>query len=203
MEKETPKKRSYTVPILLILLTFSLIGNVFFYSQDLQNGQDTKQRDGQSIINHGLAAKAHVDAALDVLNGLASSTTADRAAKLYELGQSSAGQVDLMLFIGDARRHTVSPAISNDESVKALQALNSQIAAIGGMTGELTAEDNQLIQSVQSLYSKLKEQLASFKLESGDKLVEMSVLTGGSWVDTGLALEQAIVEAQSGAASNG
>ncbi|MBD3917949.1 hypothetical protein H8B09_04220 [Paenibacillus sp. PR3] len=203
MEKETPKKRSYTVPILLVLLTFSLIGNVFFYSQDLQNGQDTKQRDGQSIINHGLAAKAHVDAALDALNGLASSTSADRAAKLYDLGQASASQVDLAFFIDDARRHTLSPPIKDEQSEKALQALNSQFAAIGTITGELTAEDKQSIQSMQALYSKLKKQLASFKLESGDKLVEMSVLTGGNWVDTGLALEQAVVEAQTGTSSNG
>lgn len=198
MEKEMPKKRSYTVPILLVLLTFSLIGNVFFYSLDLQNGQDTKQRDGQSIINHGLAAKAHVDAALDALNGLAASTAADRAAKLYELGQASAGQADLALFIDDARRHTVSPSIEGELSGKALQALNSQFAVIGSITGELTSEDEQLIQSMQALYSKLKEHLASFKLESGDKLVEISMLTGGSWVDTGLALEQAVVEAQLG-----
>ncbi|GMK40078.1 hypothetical protein PCCS19_31330 [Paenibacillus sp. CCS19] len=202
MEMETPKKRSFTVPVLLILLTFSLIGNVFFYSQNLQNGQDKKQSDGQAIINHGLAAKAHVDAALNALGGFETSTTADRAALLYKLGQASAGQADLFKFIEDARTHTVSPSITDEDSLKALQALNSQFAAIGAMTGELAAADKEAIQSLQSLYAKLKDQLASFQLESGDKLVEMSVLTGGSWVDSGLALEQAIVEAQSHTASN-
>ncbi|PWV95401.1 hypothetical protein DFQ01_1273 [Paenibacillus cellulosilyticus] len=203
MEMNTKKKRSYTVPVVLIMLTFSLIGNVFLYSQHLQNGQDKKQADGLAIINDGLAAKAHVDAALNALNGLEASTAADRPELLYKLGQASADQVDLLAFIVDARKHTLSPTISDEQSVNALQALNSKFAAIGAMSGELTAEDKQAIQSLRTLYSKLKEQLASFKLESGDKMVEMSVLTGGSWVDIGLALDQAIVDAQAGAASNG
>lgn len=200
---ETPKKRSYTVPVLLVLLTFSLIGNVFLYAKHLQDGQDAKQSDGRSIINHGLAAKAHVDAALNALGGFETSTTADRAARLYKLGQASAGQVDLLLFIADARRHTLSPSISDEDSEKAMQSLNGEFAEIGGMTGELTTENKQSIQSLRTLYGKLKEQLSSFQLESGDKLVEMSVLTGGSWVNIGLSLEQAIIDAQDVAAANG
>lgn len=203
MEMETKKKRSYTVPVLLVLLTFSLIGNVFLYSQHLQHGQDTKQADGQAIINHGIAAKAHVDAVLNALNGLEAVTAAERSEKLYKLGQASTGQVDLLGFILDAHHHTIAPSTTDDETVQALEALSGKLAAISAQSGELSAEDQQSIVSLQALYSKLKEQLASFQLESGDKLVEMSVLTGGSWVGIGLALEQTITGVQSGTTSNG
>jgi hypothetical protein len=203
VELETKKKRSYTVPVLLILLTFSLIGNVFLFSQHLQSGQDTKQADGRAIINHGLAAKAYVDTVLNVLNELEASSAANRPALLYKLGQASANQVDLLFFIDDARRHTITPSLTDEGLTNALQALNGKLAAIGGMAGELTAENKQAIQALQTLYKKLKEQLSSFKLESGDKLVEMSVLAGGSWVDIGLALEKSIADAQAGAASSG
>jgi hypothetical protein len=169
----------------------------------LQNGQDTKQADGKAIIDHGLAAKAYVDAVLNELNGLDASSAADRPALQYKLGQASAGQADLLFFINDARRHTITPSLKDEELTNALQTLNGKLAAIGAIAGELTTDDKQAIQALQTLYKKLKEQLSSFKLESGDKLVEMSVLTGGSWVDLGLALEKALVDAQVGAASSG
>ncbi|MFF2481974.1 hypothetical protein [Paenibacillus sp. NPDC058071] len=63
-QRNEPAKRSLALPITLVLLVFSLIGNVFFYSQYLQNKQEAKFRSGQHVIETANAAKTQYEAIL-------------------------------------------------------------------------------------------------------------------------------------------
>ncbi|MNG27996.1 hypothetical protein D3C84_1131880 [compost metagenome] len=44
----------------------------------------------------------------------------------------------------------------------------------------------------------MEQILSGFKLETGDKMVEMSAQTGGQWVELGLRLQETLVKAKIG-----
>ncbi|GGG56210.1 hypothetical protein GCM10010918_06450 [Paenibacillus radicis (ex Gao et al. 2016)] len=70
MEEQAAGKRSLALPITLVLLVFSLIGNVFFYSQFLQGKQDTRYRTGQHIIETAVLTKVQYETLLNEANRL-------------------------------------------------------------------------------------------------------------------------------------
>lgn len=194
METESKKKRTYTVPVLLVLLTFSLIGNVLLYTLKLQNTQDDRQAKGEAIIHSGLGAKAHVQEVLPALDKLAASGSAEeRAAILYGLGHSFTGAEHVVAFILAAEEHAVPRQPKEDRAASvSLDAIGSALAAVGVYSGTLSSKDSEYVNKVKALYTALNEQLADFSLDPNDKMVAMAAQTGGAWVDSGLKLRKAI-----------
>lgn len=195
---ETTKKRSYTVPVLLVLLTFCLIGNVLLYSMKLQNGQDDKRAEGERIIASGIAAKAHVRSVAALLGQLAASAdSADRTATMYALGQAFQNASELPAFIEAAETRTLAerqPAVRSAAAF--VTETERALSAIGSHAGPLTEKEKADVAAIAEPYTQLSAALESFDLNASDKMVAMSAQSGGSWVELGLKLQQIIDQAK-------
>ncbi|EFM12756.1 conserved hypothetical protein [Paenibacillus curdlanolyticus YK9] len=194
MNKETTKKRSYTVPVLLVLLTFCLIGNVLLYSLKLQNGQDDKRAEGEAIIAAGMEAKQHVQLVAASLGQLAASTdAADRTATMYALGQAFQHAPKLSVFIEAAQARTLPPHKPAVQTAEAFVADAEQsLSKLGTHAGALTEQEKRYVASLADAYKQLGAILESFDLNPTDKMVAMSTQSGGSWVEIGQKLQQII-----------
>lgn len=202
MNKETATKRTYTVPVLLVLLTCSLIGIVLLFSLNLQHGQETKRQDGEAVIAAGQAAKVHILEAASALDELASSSdTADRLGIVYRLGASFRGKDELLAFI-EASAERVGPGAETADAErprKLLEAIDDSLEGIGAHSGPLSEAERQYVRQASELYRQLEQTIADFKLETGDKMVEMTAQSGGDWVQIGQRLGKTLDQAQVGA----
>ncbi|MWC27505.1 hypothetical protein [Paenibacillus sp. MMS18-CY102] len=194
MQKETTKKRSFTVPILLVLLTFCLIGNVLLYSLKLQNGQDGKRAQGEEIITAGLEAKQHVQLVAASLEQLAASAdAADRTTVMFALGQAFQFASQLPAFIEAAESRTLPPHKPAIQAPEAFVAdAERSLAAVGSHAGALTEKEKQYVAAMSEQYKQLSAILEPFGLDPKDKMVAMSTQSGGSWVEIGQKLQQII-----------
>ncbi|WP_127533006.1 hypothetical protein [Paenibacillus kobensis] len=200
-DKETVTKRTYTVPVLLVLLTGSLIGIVLLFSLNLQHNQETNRQQGEDIIKAGQAAKAHVNEVAFSLDKLAASSgEADRLSLLYNLGYSFRGSDALLAFIEASEEHAApgGQTQTSDQPRKLLEAISDTLDGIGAHPGQLNDIEAQYVKQVLVLYQQLEQTLSGFTLETGDKMVEMTAQTGGSWVQLGQQLEKTLEQAEVG-----
>ncbi len=185
------------MPVLLVLLTLSLIGIVFLISLNLQHSQDTKRQEGIAIIEAGQGAKTHVSETAASLKQLAaSSDTEDRLSSLYKLGASFRSKEELLTFIESSEER--SGASGAEQPRELLNAVSDTIAEIGAHPGPLNEAEKQYVQRVIDLYEQFEQILSGFTLETGDKTVEITAQAGGLWVQLGQQLKQALEQAEVG-----
>ena len=63
MEEQKPKRPIFT-PVVLLLLTLSMIGNVFLLTKSMQSNQDKLAERGYAILDAVPQTKLHIDQVL-------------------------------------------------------------------------------------------------------------------------------------------
>ncbi|WP_042162773.1 hypothetical protein [Paenibacillus gorillae] len=195
MEEQAAGKRSLALPITLVLLVFSLIGNVFFYSQFLQGKQDTRYRTGQHIIETAVLTKVQYETLLNEAN---------RLLELNELGVlpgASAGKGDLATIRSTADSAFITEAYLLKGEKPDVERINSYFQRIRQSLDELEHLKQPMTEQQVADLTKIKEALSTqyeiiqkFNFDAAEtRISTIQVASGIDWLELADQLEASIV----------
>ena len=186
MEEQRPK-RSFFVPVLLLLLLFSLTGNMLLASKQVAQKQEDRAQRGLTIINAGNQAKLHIDDVLaNVTELLGSGDIAHRLAAKGALGAAFKRADDVQRFISEAEKSNGKPFTFTKRSAGTfLGQIEQSLQQVANHDGPLTGEEQAYLQTVKQVYEQLKSVIAPFDYKTMSKDVGLTVQAGGAWVEMG------------------
>jgi len=199
LEPQQTGKRSIALPITLVILVFSLIGNVFLYSQFLQNKQENNYVKGQKIFKAAIGSKDYVEKMLPQLDALLQSKTLDeRYAIAFLSGKAAANGHALVEFTAEAASVIAEPEKINKELASAyVTDVDKGLQTIGHYDGALNETDASYIQGLKSAFETISGVLSGFNTNIGESRIAIIRLSSGlEWVELAQQV-QAVMEEKS------
>ncbi|CAM3115744.1 hypothetical protein PALU110988_02250 [Paenibacillus lupini] len=186
MEQEhQSKKRSYALPITLLLLVFSLTGNVFLYSQSLQGEQNDKYDKGIAIIGSATKASAYYQAVLDNAGALLDG-------KDTEAGTVIRNASGLVEFLQQSHSFDESK-FDSDQVYDYIIDVNNSLQYINEQDGTLTEAEASYLKSLKDVYASQLAVLDQFQFEAAkSRSGSIQIGAGIGWLDIPKQLEQSI-----------
>ncbi|MFB9325489.1 hypothetical protein ACFFSY_06090 [Paenibacillus aurantiacus] len=190
-ERNSPK-RSYFVPVLLLLLVVSLTGNVILYTKTIVHAQDERAERGEAIINAGYQTKQHIADVLHTIELLTSN--ADIASRLQtksRLADAFDDRPEVEYFFTEAEVSNGKPLATGVRTPKDfLASVEQALEQVGNHEGELTAGEKEYLEQLGGIYAKLK-QTASELIYDGEVPKRDEALTAQAdkrWIDIAASL---------------
>lgn len=175
-------KRSYTIPILLIVITAMAIGLVALYSKVLLDGQSLKTDRGERLASSYNYCLALANTLNNGASELApSQTAAERLPVKIKIGQVQlmSGECSAAL-IESGKLSGQTKEQATEAVATALQAVWAKLEPIGDHDGPLTDEEQAAIQLIQAAGSELEETLQAYAVPTGgDRFRQMAA--GVDW----------------------
>ncbi|MGO4544398.1 hypothetical protein AB4Z29_06345 [Paenibacillus sp. 2TAB23] len=181
MEPQKSGKRSLALPITLVILVFSLIGNVFLYSQFLQHKQQIKYDTGQRIYKAAVASQQYASEMLPLLDALLQSKALDeRLDVLFHIGKLSAKGGGLTELAAEAAAISGDSA-AWDTEVPAMYVSNAEagLLAAGRYEGALNDSDAAYVTGLRGSYETLNGVLGKFNANVGETRIAVIRLASG------------------------
>ncbi|WP_336787020.1 hypothetical protein [Paenibacillus sp. MMO-177] len=190
-DKEQSKKRSYAMPIALLLLVFSLTGNVFLYSQSLQGGQDDKYEKGLEVIEAAKKATSYYQAVLDDAAGILEGKTSEAGTVIRD----AAGVND---FLQQAGSFEADNSFDPARIYAYMIDVDNSLSYIKEQDETLTEKDSAYLKALQEVYSKQLAIVKQFNFDA-DKTRSGAIQIGAGigWLDIAKQLKQSIEEQSS------
>ncbi|WP_435171003.1 hypothetical protein [Paenibacillus glycanilyticus] len=190
-DKEQSKKRSYAMPITLLLLVFSLTGNVFLYSQSLQGGQNDKYEKGLDVIGAAKKATSYYEAVLDDAAAILEGKTSEAGTVIRD----AAGVNDFLQLAGSFDE---DHPFDSGKIYAYMIDVDHSLSYIKEQDGPLTAQESAYLKALQDVYSKQLAIVKQFNVDA-DKTRSGAIQIGAGigWLDIAKQLEQSIEEQSS------
>jgi hypothetical protein len=199
LEQQPASKRSIALPITMLLLVFSLIGNVFLYSQFLQHKQEKRLERGQNIYSYAIASIDYAERLSAQSTALAAShSLAERAQLKYEAGQAAGGGESMILLAEAAEELAASEtAVTASGFESFIGKVDEQVRASGNDEGALSAEERQSLQELAQALDAISELLRNTFNEgiADNKAALIRLSTGLGWLENMPRLQQLVEEA--------
>ncbi|CAH1220854.1 hypothetical protein PAECIP111893_04629 [Paenibacillus plantiphilus] len=186
MEQKQPR-RSWFAPIMLVLLTFSLMGNVFLYSQSIHEKQDVRVQRGFTIIESGNNAKQHIDSVLNnVRLMLDNDTIPTRLLAKSSLILAFKNEKDLVTFIEEAEVSSSEPFTFADRTAETyMSQVEASLIEVANHEGPLTEADRNYLSLIEGQYAQMQAIIANFDLSTISRGTALTIQAGGKWVTMG------------------
>ncbi|QYR20146.1 hypothetical protein KZ483_20130 [Paenibacillus sp. sptzw28] len=188
---EEPKtKRPIFTPVVLLLLVFSLMGNVYLYSKQLQNDRDRRIQRGLDIIKAGNQTKQHIDSVkAGVGKLLDENSIADRISAKTALEAAFDHASELVRFIDEAQISNGRPfTFTKRNATTFLGQVEQSTLLIGNHEGPLTEAERTYLQQVEAWYTQLKATADSFKQDTSSDAAALVIQVKKEWIETGRKL---------------
>jgi len=183
--QEQGGKRPIALPIALVLLVFSLIGNVFFYSLHIQNKQQGNYETGLRIYDAAEGSFAYfqgVNAELGAL--LQSSGAEERLEVKYRLGAAAEHGAAVADLAEEGAVLDQSFFANTDALLARIVEIGEQLGGIGNYDGPLSAEDRLRLEELKSLFERNESAAAGFNFTVKDNRNAVIRLAAGyGWID--------------------
>lgn len=180
MEKQQTGKRSVGLPITLILLVFSLIGNVFLYSHYLQDKQDKKYETGKKIFAAVAESKAYFEQLIPHLDALLASSSGEQRLeeKFLTGGTAQKGQAfaELSLMAKEISGQSNEGAAEAKAYVDEVEAA---LKTIGNYDGPLNDGDKSYLLELKKSLESFSGIMNGFNSNIGDNRVALIRLSSG------------------------
>jgi hypothetical protein len=184
VEEQKPKRPIFT-PVVLLLLTFSMIGNVFLLTKSMQSNQDKLAERGYAILDAVPQTKLHIDqvlASVQVLLG--TNDIGKRLAAKSALGAAFHSKQQVIRLIDEAVIVNAKPfAAGKRDAAVFLEQVETSLQGIGNHTGQLTDPERVYLQQLVEVYTKLKEAVQSLSYKTVNRTTALTVLVDTKWVD--------------------
>lgn len=197
MEKQKAGKRSIALPITLVLLVFSLIGNVFLYSQYLQNKQQNNYEIGQTVIEKLTESRLYAQEMMKAIDGLAQSATqAERYEFAYQVGRAAALGYSVSDLLMEAGRLSEGAGASGAEEAEAyVNAAAAKLTGVAHQVGKLSDNDQEQLASLKADFEEMEQALGGFNYAIGDnRAASIRLANGYEWLDIAEKIRQVISE---------
>lgn len=196
MEQQQTGKRSAALPITLILLVFSLIGNVFLYSQALQRQQDSKYETGRTIYEDAITAGQYFEELSVQLDTLIQSRgIEDRQAALVLTGKALQKKEALLELVAVAKRLAPDGTEIDEE---AFASFVGKVDAIfvqppGAYEGPLKEADRQQLDDLKEYAFRMAEAIGGLNANIADNRTALIRLAAGAdWLERVEQLQQLV-----------
>lgn len=196
--REDTQRRGWFAPIVLVLLVLSLIGNVYLYSDKLQQGKADREEAGLRIMQD---AQTFHNAVLTMIDRLDSFAQADsiegRMLALQDLGAAAeSGTAGLKGLLAAADGHGGRVPLTMDDKVSAysfMAMVNENLFHIGSHAGQLNEEDASFVAMLQASLTEIEAIAAQFDFPAEPtEMMALQTAGGGAWIDIVYELVAAI-----------
>lgn len=185
--EQKPPRRSWFAPIMLVLLTLSLMGNVFLYSGSIHEKQDERVQRGFTIIESGNNAKQHIDSVLNnVRLMLDNDTIPTRLLAKSSLILAFKNEKDLVTFIEEAEVASSEPFTFADRTAETyMSQVEASLIEVANHEGPLTEAERNYLSLIEGQYAQMQAIIANFDLSTISKGTALTIQAGGKWVAMG------------------
>ncbi|MGM0880652.1 MAG: hypothetical protein ACQEXQ_06360 [Bacillota bacterium] len=193
MGQQQTGKRSIALPITLVLLVFSLIGNVFLYSQYLQNKQQNNFETGQKIYAAAVQSKEYFEELIPQLDAfLQSNQLETRAEPKFLAGKASQkGQAFINLMTEAELIAGKSEKRDAEQALKYVNEVEEALRAIGNDPGPLKEEERAYLLALKGSLEEMARIMGSFNTNIGDNRAAVIRLSSGlEWIGLVEKLQQ-------------
>lgn len=185
MGQQQTGKRSIALPITLVLLVFSLIGNVFLYSQFLQHKQQNNFETGQKIYAAAVQSKQYIEELIPQLDALLQSTQLEtRAETKFLAGKASQrGQAFFNLMTEAELIAGKSEKRDAEQALKYVNEVEKALQAIGNYPGPLKEEARAYLLALKGSLEEMARIMDSFNTNIGENRAAVIRLSSGlEWI---------------------
>ncbi|MBD2869475.1 hypothetical protein [Paenibacillus arenilitoris] len=181
MEHEKSGKRPLALPITLVILVLSLMGNVLLYTLHLQHTQEARYDEGQDIYRAAVESKLYVDelsAHVDAVLG--SKATEDRLEAKYGFGRAAVLGTGVIELVAHAERYSEEEGANGVE--KATLFVNNVDAAlrqVGNYGGPLKEKDLAYLNSLKATLEEMAGALGGINTNLSDNRAAITRLSSG------------------------
>lgn len=193
-------KRSYTVPVLLVIITVMAVFLVLAYSKLLLHQQQQTKEAGQRLAeryNYALMFADRLQQGTDLL--LQSEEMKDRLKAKSLLGEAAGTAGETLGILADASRR--SGGLSEEEALKPLSEAVTQLMGspsgslyvVGEHDGPLTADEQRMLNVVRDGAAQMQQQLKQFRPPTGEAGFR-TMNAGEAWVEHALAAGKTLVD---------
>lgn len=193
MGQQQTGKRSIALPITLVLLVFSLIGNVFLYSQVLQHKQQNNFETGQKVYAAAVQSKQYFEELIPQVDALLQSGQLETRveAKFLAGKASQKGQALFNLMTEAELIAGKSEKRDAEQSLKYVNEVEEALQAIGNYPGPLKEEERAYLLALKGSIEEMARIMASFNTNIADNRVAIIRLSSGlEWIELVEKLQQ-------------
>ncbi|WP_138753336.1 hypothetical protein [Paenibacillus sinopodophylli] len=186
MEQQKTGKRSLALPITLVILVFSLIGNVFLYSQFLQHKQENNHAIGQRIFKAAVSSQQYASEMIPLLDGLLQSKSVEeRLALAFSAGKLSAKGSGLAELTAEAAGIAGAGEEWNTEiPASYVSNVEKGLLDIGQYEGALNASDAAYLTELKGSFEALSGIIGQFNAAVGETRIAIIRLASGlDWME--------------------
>jgi len=161
-------KRSFTIPIILVLLVFSVTSNVLLYTKNIQHNQERLEQRGIQIFQTVVKSKEHSSELAEFTSVLLEEqkSNADKArAKAAAAAVFLAADktlVQLQQYAEESPIEGVSLTGAGQNAEQFVQKASAAFHDIGAKSGAWSVEEEQLIAELNDKYKQILDQLSGF-----------------------------------------
>ncbi|KRE54216.1 hypothetical protein [Paenibacillus sp. Soil522] len=197
MEQQQIGKRSIALPITLVILVFSLIGNVFLYSQLLQHKQEQKFVKGQGIYEAAAESRQFLDAMIPQLDSLLQSKSMEERLVLkFDAGKLAADGRALAELTAEAAGISAEPeTLDSHLPLTYLSDVENGLQTIGRYEGPLSEAERAYILALKSSFEAMSGIMKGFNTNIGDNRSAIIRLSSGlDWTQLVAKLQKMMLE---------
>ncbi|RKP55212.1 hypothetical protein D7Z26_08320 [Cohnella endophytica] len=190
-------KRSYTVPILFLIMMVMLTLIIIFYSKYLLTDQARKTDQGQALTQRYNFALLFAERLHDGADGLLNAKTeAERIRSVRMLGEAEVAAGEAAALFGEATSR--SSGQSSEEAgkpffstISSLMGSEGRLATIGEREGSLNAEETEVLIQARDAAAEMQEALGEFRPLTGEAGYR-SMATKNEWVASAVKAGEAL-----------
>lgn len=193
MGQQQTGKRSIALPITLVLLVFSLIGNVFLYSQFLQHKQQNNFETGQKIYAAAVQSKQYFEELIPQIDALLQSGQLEtRVEPKFLAGKASQkGQALFNLMTEAELIAGKSETRDAEQSLQYVNKVEEALQAIGNYPGPLKEAERAYLLALKGSLEEMAGIMGSFNTNIADNRAATIRLSSGlDWIGLVEKLQQ-------------
>ncbi len=171
MKTMTTGKRTYTVPILLILLTLMAILIVVLFSRLLLDNQSLKTERGHRLAERYASCQSYANALEEYASGMLSAKDegSRMAAQALQGGLGPTGDECRGLLYEAGIRAGASKEEALNGAAQPIAAIREKLDPIGKQGGEPAAADRKTLETIHGGAVELQQTLQSYAVPTGDQ----------------------------------
>lgn len=181
--EEPRTKRPIFAPVVLILLTFSLIGNVFLYAKTIHDNQMDRVDRGTSIIRSGNDAAAFFNEAAAQTEAL--SAAADAASRMTAKSKLLAAYLKsggVAAFIQEAEDVNGKPfPAAKRSAAEFMDQTAAALQTLGNHEGPLAEGEKAYLQGLLQVFQACRQEMSSFSHDTVNQEQALAILVDKQW----------------------